>query len=145
MGGFMPPQLKGRCEAEESSTLDAQREQMGPVDVNGSVHTTLEQLQRLCVLCARTSCVDWASYWNAGTTHWLQRPKCFAAMLMRGWGRWHASGRWHISGGTQATSKDLRSNLRAHVQCGLGLRARRETLFQLALKGLAKKQTGSLM
>ena len=34
---------------------------MGPVDVNGSVHTARKQHQRICVrICACASCVDWA-------------------------------------------------------------------------------------
>ncbi len=38
-----------------------QRKQMGPVDVNGGVHTALKQHQRICVrICARASSVDWA-------------------------------------------------------------------------------------
>ncbi len=38
-----------------------QRKQMGPVDVNGGVHTARKQHQRICVrICARASSVDWA-------------------------------------------------------------------------------------
>ena len=39
----------------------AQRKQMEPIDVNGSVHTARKQHQRICVgICVLTSNVDWA-------------------------------------------------------------------------------------
>ncbi len=59
--------------------------QMGPVDVNGSVHTARKQYQRICVrICACTSCVDWAFLaWVADHAfciqceklHWRPNPK----------------------------------------------------------------------
>ncbi len=48
---------------ETSSTQDTQREakQMGPVGMNGGVHTARKQHQRICIrICARASSVDWA-------------------------------------------------------------------------------------
>ena len=55
--------LKHQC-LQASSTQDAhaQRKQMGPVDVNGSIHTAHKQHQRKNgPICACASCVDWAS------------------------------------------------------------------------------------
>ncbi len=49
------------CPTHTSSTQDAQRnaKQMGPVDVNGSIHTARKQHQRVCVrICAGASYVD---------------------------------------------------------------------------------------
>ncbi len=48
---------------EASSTQDAhaQRNHIGPVDVNGGVHTAHKQYQRICVrICTGASSVDWA-------------------------------------------------------------------------------------
>ncbi len=40
----------------------AQHKQIGPVDVNRSVHTARKQHQRICIcICARSSCVDEAT------------------------------------------------------------------------------------
>ncbi len=50
--------------AKAQSTQDARRDakRMGPVDVNGSVHTARKQHQRIWVrICVRASCVDWAT------------------------------------------------------------------------------------
>ncbi len=63
------------CPTHTSSTQDAQRnaKQMGPVDVNGSIHTARKQHQRVCVrIRARASSVDEVSGWpmqSASTGH----------------------------------------------------------------------------
>ncbi len=49
--------------AKTSSTQDGQcdAKKMGPVDVNGGVHTARKQHQRICFqICTRKSSVDWA-------------------------------------------------------------------------------------
>ncbi len=49
-------------QASSTQHAHAQRKQMGPVDVNGNVHTARKQHQRICIrICVRVSCVDWAS------------------------------------------------------------------------------------
>ncbi len=66
--------LGGLCSQGFWRTLQAQstqdatrkgRKQMGPVDVNGGVHTACKQHQRknirICAASRPTSCVDWAS------------------------------------------------------------------------------------
>ncbi len=61
---------------------------MGPVDVNGGVHTAHKQHQRICIgICARASNVDWVLLsafpltWNSG----MVISKDLLAILPSGW------------------------------------------------------------
>ncbi len=55
-------------------TCNATQSKMGPIDVNGGVHTACKQHQRICIrICSRASSVDWA---------WQTFGSCFDKLSM---------------------------------------------------------------
>ena len=59
--GLLVSTLIGPIHTGRGTRHATQRKQMGPIDVNGGVHTACKQHQKICVrICACASSVDWA-------------------------------------------------------------------------------------